>query len=123
MSEQSQELPNTTRPFADALRELMELRRISYRRLATRTKLSAGYLNHLSCGTRPVPSDAIIKVIARALRVRPEHFIEYRQRGLQEELYRSPELLDYLYGFMVADAPVPREIKPLLRKKRGRQEG
>ena len=56
----------------------------------------------------------MIKVIARALRVKPEYFFEYRQRGLQDELYRSPELADHLYDFIVADKPLPREIKPLL---------
>lgn len=112
------EPPNSTEPFTESLRQLLELRGMSYRRLATRTKLSAGYLNHLACGTRPVPSDSVIRVIARALRVKPEYFFEYRQRGLQEELYRSPELTDQLYDFLVADKPLPREFRSLLESKR-----
>jgi len=96
----------------------MQMRNMSYRRLATRTKLSAGYLNHLACGTRPVPADAIIRNIARALRVKPEYFFEYRQRGLQRELQRSPQLADKLYDYLVADKPLPRDIRTAIKSAR-----
>ena len=117
------EIPNSRLPFPKSFRELLELRGMSYRRLATRTKLSAGYLNHLACGTRPVPADDVIKVIARALRVKPDYFFEYRQRGLTRELYRTPELADQLYEFIVADRPVPRDLKTAIesaRRKKGK---
>lgn len=113
------EITNSTKLYPDALRELLELRNISYRRLATRTKLSAGYLNHLACGTRPVPADPVIRTIARALRVKPEYFFEYRQRGLQRELYKSPELADHIYEFVVADKPLPRDIRLVLESAKG----
>ncbi|MFA5808935.1 MAG: helix-turn-helix transcriptional regulator [Thermoleophilia bacterium] len=113
-----QEIPNSRLPFPQSLRELLELRGISYRRLATRTKLSAGYLNHLACGTRPVPADSVIRIIARALRVKPDYFFEYRQRGLSEQLYRSPELADRLYDFIVADKPLPRDLKAAIEAAR-----
>ena len=119
ISDAAKDMPNSQEPFPETLRELMALRKISYRRLATRTKLSAGYLNHLACGTRPVPADQVIKVIARALRVKPEYFFEYRQRGLQRELYRSPELADKLYDFIVADKPLPRDLKAAIESARG----
>lgn len=107
----AKELPNSMQAFPDAFRELMEMRQISYRRLATRSKFSAGYLNHLACGTRPVPSDQVIKILAKALRVKPEYFFEYRQRGLQLELERFPELADRLYDYLVAGVPLPKDIK------------
>lgn len=113
-----QEVPNSRLPFPQSLRELLELRGMSYRRLATRTKLSAGYLNHLACGTRPVPADSVIRIIARALRVKPDYFFEYRQRGLSEQLYRSPELADRLYDFIVADKPMPRDLKAAIEAAR-----
>ena len=116
----SKEVPNSMLLFPDALRELMDQRGMSYRRLATRTKLSAGYLNHLACGTRPVPADAVIRTIARALRVTPEYFFEYRQRGLQRQLAGSPQLADRLYDFIVADKPLPRDFKSLLETARGK---
>lgn len=114
------EVPNSTLPFPDALRELLKARSVSYRRLATRTKLSAGYLNHLACGTRPVPADSVIRTIARALRVRPEHFFDYRQRSLQRQLAGSPQLADRLYDFIVADKPLPRDLKSVLETARGK---
>lgn len=107
-------IPNSTQQFPEALRELMGARRISYRRLATRTKLSAGYLNHLACGSRPVPSDDIIKIISKALRVKPEYFFEYRQRGLMYQLDRSPDLADKLYDYLVADKPMPRDLRTVI---------
>lgn len=116
--ESSLEIPNSTQLFPEAFRQLMELRTMSYRRLATRTKLSAGYLNHLACGTRPVPSDQVIKILARSLRVKPEYFFEYRQRRLQRELYRSPELADRLYDFLVADRPLPKDFRSSLEAVR-----
>jgi len=118
ISDASKDMPNSTMLFPETLRELMSMRKISYRRLATRTKLSAGYLNHLACGTRPVPANQVIKTIARALRVKPEHFFEYRQRGLQRELYRSPQLADKLYDFVVSDKPLPRDIKAAIEAAR-----
>jgi len=118
ISDSTGEILNSTKLFPDALRDLITLRKMSYRRLGTRTKLSAGYLNHLACGTRPVPTDPVIKVIARALRVKPEYFFEYRQRGLQRELYRSPDLADKLYEFIVADRPLPRDLKAVIETAR-----
>lgn len=121
ISDANKDIPNSTKNFPETLRGLLALRNISYRRLATRTKLSAGYLNHLACGTRPVPAEQVIKVIARALRVKPEHFFEFRQRSLQRELYRSPQLADKLYEFIVADQPLPRDIKAAIETARGRK--
>jgi transcriptional regulator with XRE-family HTH domain len=69
----------------------------TYRSLAERTKLSAGYLNHLVHGNRPVPSDEVMRVLANALGVEPEHFREYRLRVITEKLERMPDLIDRLY--------------------------
>jgi transcriptional regulator with XRE-family HTH domain len=69
----------------------------TYRSLAERTKLSAGYLNHLVHGNRPVPSDDVMGVLASALGVEPEHFREYRLRVITEKLDRMPDLIDRLY--------------------------
>lgn len=45
---------------------------------ADETSLSAGYLNHLVHGNRPVPSDDVIATLARALGVEADHFQEFR---------------------------------------------
>ena len=42
-------------PFGETLERLMTESGATYRALASKTKLSAGYLNHLVHGNRPVP--------------------------------------------------------------------
>ena len=58
---------------------------LTYRALAAKTGLSAGYLNHLVHGNRPVPSNDVIEALAAALDVEPEHFREYRLRVITEQ--------------------------------------
>ena len=70
---------------------------VTYRALAAKTGLSAGYLNHLVHGNRPVPSNDVVEVLARALDVEPEHFREYRVRSITEKLEAMPDLVDRLY--------------------------
>ena len=41
--------------FGETVQRLMDEQGVTYRQLATRTGLSAGYLNHLVHGNRPVP--------------------------------------------------------------------
>jgi transcriptional regulator with XRE-family HTH domain len=69
----------------------------TYRGLADKASLSAGYLNHIVHGNRPVPSNDVIARIAEALEVEPEHFREYRIRVITEKLESMPELIDRLY--------------------------
>jgi len=72
-------------------------RRVTYRGLADQTGLSAGYLNHLVHGNRPVPSDDVVKKLSKALGVEPEHFLEYRVRVITNRLEQMPDLVDRLY--------------------------
>ena len=85
------------KPFGPTLQELMGETGTTYRALAQRTGLSAGYLNHLVHGNRPVPSNEVIRGLADALGVEPEHFREYRIRVITERLEAMPELVDRLY--------------------------
>ena len=75
----------------------MAERGVTYRGLAAKTGLSAGYLNHLVHGNRPVPSDDIVRRLSKALGVEPEHFREYRLRLITQKLEQMPELIDRLY--------------------------
>ena len=70
---------------------------VTYRGLAETADLSAGYLNHIVHGNRPVPADDVIERIAAALGVEPEHFREYRLRRITQRLEQMPELIDRLY--------------------------
>jgi transcriptional regulator with XRE-family HTH domain len=85
------------KPFGPTLQELMAETGTTYRALAQRTGLSAGYLNHLVHGNRPVPSNEVIRGLADALGVEPEHFREYRIRVITERLEAMPDLVDRLY--------------------------
>ena len=84
-------------PFGTAVQTLMAETGTTYRELAAETALSAGYLNHLVHGNRPVPSNDVIATIAKALGVAPEHFREFRMRVVSEKLEAMPELADRLY--------------------------
>jgi transcriptional regulator with XRE-family HTH domain len=83
--------------FGPTIERLMGETNHTYRSLADRTKLSAGYLNHLVHGNRPVPSDDVMRTLASALGVEPEHFREYRLRVITERLEQMPDMIDRLY--------------------------
>jgi transcriptional regulator with XRE-family HTH domain len=84
-------------PFGPTIESLMAESGVTYRELATRTGLSAGYLNHLVHGNRPVPSTDVVRTLAKALGVEPEHFREFRLRVITERLQTMPDLIDRLY--------------------------
>src|SRR6476660_6596606 len=83
--------------FGETVQRLMDEQGVTYRQLAGRTELSAGYLNHLVHGNRPVPSTDVIARLAGALGVEPEHFREYRLRVITEKLEQLPAMIDRLY--------------------------
>ena len=84
-------------PFGPTVERLMTETGVTYRGLADKTNLSAGYLNHLVHGNRPVPANDVIRTLASALGVEPEHFREYRLRVITEKLEAMPDLIDRLY--------------------------
>jgi transcriptional regulator with XRE-family HTH domain len=92
-------------PFGPTVVRLMEEAGLTYRGLAARTGLSAGYLNHIVHGNRPVPGNAVLARVAEALGVEPEHFLEYRIRTITERLQRMPALVDRLYRRLTEEEP------------------
>jgi transcriptional regulator with XRE-family HTH domain len=83
--------------FGPTVERLMGETGVTYRALADKTGLSAGYLNHLVHGNRPIPSDEIFQSLADAFGVEPEHFREYRLRVITRRLEAMPDLIDRLY--------------------------
>ena len=83
--------------FGPTIERLMGEAGLTYRSLAEKTRLSAGYLNHLVHGNRPVPSNDVVETLAKALDVDPEFFREYRVRVITEKLETMPDLVDRLY--------------------------
>ena len=84
-------------PFGPTLVRLMAETGVTYRALAAKTGLSAGYLNHMVHGNRPVPSNELIEKLAATLGVEPAHFREYRLRVITDRLEEMPELINRLY--------------------------
>ena len=84
-------------PFGPTVERLMAEIGVTYRALAEKTNLSAGYLNHLVHGNRPVPSNEVVETLATALGVEPAHFREYRLRVITDRLEAMPEMIDRLY--------------------------
>jgi transcriptional regulator with XRE-family HTH domain len=84
-------------PFGPTIETLMAEVGVTYRELAALTGLSAGYLNHLVHGNRPVPSNEVVETLAKALGVEAEHFREFRLRVITDRLEEMPELIDRLY--------------------------
>ncbi len=87
----------SNQPFGATVAALMAETGTTYRALAARTGLSAGYLNHLVHGNRATPSNDVIAALADALGVEPEHFREYRLRVIAEKLEGMPDVVDRLY--------------------------
>ncbi|HXH89026.1 MAG TPA: helix-turn-helix transcriptional regulator, partial [Gaiellaceae bacterium] len=83
-------------PFGPSIERLMAETGLTYRGLAAKTQLSAGYLNHLVHGNRPVPSKDVVVRLAAALEVEPEHFREFRLRVITDRLEEKPDLIDRL---------------------------
>jgi transcriptional regulator with XRE-family HTH domain len=84
-------------PFGPAVERLMNETGVTYRALAAKTGLSAGYLNHLVHGNRPVPSNDVVESLGKALDVEPAYFREYRVRVITDKLETMPDLVDRLY--------------------------
>lgn len=83
--------------FGATVERLLGETGMTYRALAEKTGLSAGYINHVVHGNRPVPSNDILSKLARGLGVEAAHFLEYRLRTITEKLERQPKLVDRLY--------------------------
>ena len=83
--------------FGATIERLMAETGLTYRGLAAKTELSAGYLNHLVHGNRPVPSKDVVARLAAALGVEPEHFREYRLRVITDRLEAMPDFADRLF--------------------------
>ena len=85
------------KPFGETVENLMAETGATYRSLGEKTHLSAGYLNHIVHGNRPVPNNAVIASIGKALGVEAEFFREYRIRQITERLESDTALTDRLY--------------------------
>ena len=63
---------SSTESLGPTIERLMTDTGLTYRALADKTNLSAGYLNHIVHGNRPVPSNEVLARLAKALGCRLE---------------------------------------------------
>ena len=97
MSAKRQRRKFSQKPFGESVEKLMDDTGATYRSLAEKTHLSAGYLNHIVHGNRPVPSNQVIASIGKALGVEADFVREYRIRCVNERLEQDSALADRLY--------------------------
>ncbi|MFN8222610.1 MAG: helix-turn-helix transcriptional regulator [Gaiellales bacterium] len=97
MATKKQPATYSTEPLGPTIEKLMAATGVTYRALADKTGLSAGYLNHIVHGNRPVPSNEVLAKLAKALGVKADHFREYRVRVITAKLETMPEMVERLY--------------------------
>ena len=84
----------TNEDFGNALKDMMEERELSYNQLSYKCGLSGQYLNQIVNRKSLPPKDKNLVKIAKALKVGPEYFFEYRLRSLIKILNNHREYLD-----------------------------
>jgi transcriptional regulator with XRE-family HTH domain len=94
--------------FGKAIELLLESLDISYRELAERTGLSAGYLNHIVHGNRPVPERLLLAQIAEAVGAEPDFFFDYRLVKVVEALNERPDIVNSLFARLRDHGGAPR---------------
>lgn len=92
----------SSEPLGPTIERLMAQTGVTYRALADKTGLSAGYLNHIVHGNRPVPSNDVLAKLGKALGVKPDHFREYRVRVITAKLETMPDMVERLYKRLTA---------------------
>jgi hypothetical protein len=65
----------------------------------------------------------VIQVIAEALRVELDYFLEYRLRQVACVLEKTPVLADKLYGILLHGLPVPDDLADALKRPRNGGNG
>lgn len=87
---------HTTRPFPEALRELMSAKGIDQPRLAALAELNQSSISRYLDGLRR-PSLSSMESIARALEISPDFFLEYQVDKVKEIMEKRPELASRVY--------------------------
>ena len=111
--------------FGATVQRLMDEQGVTYRQLAARTGLSAGYLNHLVHGNRPVPSNDVVATLAGRARGRAGALPRVPAAVITERLEAMPALIDRLYRQLNAHLaePVAEEQVRAVRPHRTEPSG
>lgn len=77
--------------FNQALKEIIEKKKIKLRSLANKTNLDYTYFSKLK-NREKHPPISTIEIIAKGLNIQPEYFLEYRIYKIEKLLLENPEL-------------------------------
>lgn len=89
-------MPPRRTNFGVELGRLMLDQGVTYRELSRRTGLAPPTLHRYATGARR-PDDATLELIAAALELEPEAFLEWRRRRVLERVGESEQLVDVLW--------------------------
>jgi len=101
--------------FGQALKEIIEKKKIKLRSLANKTNLNYSYFSKLKKRKHPPPENTI-EIIAAGLNISPEYFLEYRIHKVEKLLLDNPELINETL-YYINNSKVQRKLKVAERKK------
>ena len=90
----SKNINRTDESFCIAFKNLKEKLNLSLGQIAIKTGLSKSFLSDIINNKVLPPRDEFIKKIAKALRVEPDYFFEYRLRRLIDFINENRDFLD-----------------------------
>ena len=109
----------SSEPLGPTIERLMAETGITYRALADKTSLSAGYLNHIVHGNRPVPSNEVLGRIEALMGVDGMDVLRYEDKHRGQRRGMRMERCDdgmRLSAFVLAgDISAEAWIRPLLQ--------
>jgi len=79
------------------------------------------YISKLALGKRKAPDNKSMEAIAKAFKVEPDYFLEYRLRKIEEEVKKKASLSIDLYEIL--KSPKKREFLKTLNKLSLKQTG
>lgn len=106
--------------FGEALKEILDKKKIKLRSLAKKTNLNYSYFSKLKKRPKPPPIETI-KIIADGLKIPPEYFLEYRIYKIEKTLLENPELSNDVIQY-ISRLISKKELKVAERKKPFKQK-
>ncbi len=85
--------------FGEALKEIIEKKKIKLRSLALKTNLNYSYFSKLKKSKKAPPKETIIN-ISKALDIEPDYFMEFRLRRINDTLFRYPALINPTISYL-----------------------
>ncbi len=101
--------------FGQALKEIIEKKKIKLRSLANKTNLNYSYFSKLK-KRKHSPPENTIEIIAAGLNISPEYFLEYRVNKVEKLLLDNPELINKTLHY-INNSKDQRKLKVAERKK------